>query len=87
MKSWLFFTVPNGVASTILQEATLDIIPNAQCDTAYDGQYDITDNMICTLTAGKDACQVNKRIVLFAYKDDSFQLIKLRDMRVWGCKY
>ena len=48
-----------------LQEATLDVISNEQCEGArmggnsYEGLVD--DSMLCTYTLGRDSCQVRKR--------------------------
>ncbi|XP_047471146.1 venom serine protease 34-like [Penaeus chinensis] len=43
-------------AKAKLQEVTLDLISTSSCVALYP-DYTITDNMICTLTANKDACQ------------------------------
>ncbi|XP_068226303.1 chymotrypsin-2-like [Palaemon carinicauda] len=39
-----------------LMEVTLDISDHDDCKSIYEGTVDITDNMICTYTVGKDAC-------------------------------
>ncbi|CAL4084441.1 unnamed protein product, partial [Meganyctiphanes norvegica] len=47
-------------ASDVLMEVGLNLIDRALCKDLYQktpDKYDITDEMICTLTTGKDACQ------------------------------
>lgn len=50
-------TSPSGPPSKNLQIVTLDVISKQQCNENY--PYQITDSQICTLTPGKDTCNVS----------------------------
>lgn len=47
----------SSTAVNRLQEVTLDLISTSSCAELYP-DYTITENMVCTLTTNKDACQV-----------------------------
>ena len=62
-RKWLHLVTTfqeGGSASTILREATLQIISDAQCSSAYANIDVITARMICAGVTGgsQDACQV-----------------------------
>lgn len=55
----------SGPPSKNLQIVTLDVISKAQCNENY--PYQITDSQICTLTPGKDTCNVSDQPKHFHY--------------------
>jgi hypothetical protein len=54
------YTRNGGTPSAILQQVTLDYVPNDECDAKEDRgvsyQGEISDNMLCTFAVGKDTC-------------------------------
>lgn len=66
LKPSLFFTPPEGSTATVLQKVAVDYISNAWCSQLYNDRFDITDNMVCTYTPKKDACQVRTALLLGA---------------------
>lgn len=49
-----------GQVSNKLQKVALGTITNEECQEMYRAQYTITENMLCTYTEAKDACQVRR---------------------------
>ncbi|XP_066950882.1 uncharacterized protein [Macrobrachium rosenbergii] len=54
---WGVLESGSTVVSDILQEVAVDITSATRCSSLYQNTYFISENMICTLTKGKDACQ------------------------------
>lgn len=50
-------TAYQGFVSDILQEITLPVLGNSQCNTFASVTGKLTANMFCTYEAGKDSCQ------------------------------
>jgi len=48
-------TESQGDVSNVLLEATLQVVSNEDCNFAYNGE--ITENMMCAASEGKDTCQ------------------------------
>ncbi|XP_059223706.1 trypsin beta-like [Stomoxys calcitrans] len=40
-----------------LRGATLEVVSNKECRSAYKKKYSITEDLICTVATGRDACQ------------------------------
>lgn len=54
---WGVLEEGSGSISNTLQEVAVDVISGTECTSLYQNSFSITENMLCTLTAGKDACQ------------------------------
>ena len=46
-----------GSSPDSLREVNVTTMGNAECQVFYEGNEDITDNMLCAASGGKDACQ------------------------------
>jgi hypothetical protein len=67
-----------GSRPDVLQQATVQIIPNADCNAQYNGK--ITNQQLCASAPGKDTCQVNSRLYII-------QTCKTRHLRKWYFVY
>ncbi|CAN9509444.1 unnamed protein product [Ophioblennius macclurei] len=59
LTSWVtgFGTIDSGALAQVLQEVSVPIVGNNQCDCYLRDRFLITGNMVCAGVAGKDSCQ------------------------------
>lgn len=71
-KKWVtqqnFLVAKGGDQPSALQQATVRVLSNAQCQKSYatDAPGGIAKHMLCAASAGKDACSVSKILLIIA---------------------
>merc|ERR1712241_937438 len=66
-------TKSGGSQPSILQEANVTIVSNAECNANYNGE--ITDSMLCAADPGQDTCQGDSGGPIVSLVGGSFELI------------
>merc|ERR1712013_345328 len=61
-----------GSSPDSLREVNVTTMGNAECQVFYEGNEDITDNMLCAASGGKDACQGDSGGPLITMESASF---------------
>merc|ERR1719320_1158584 len=73
-----------GSSPDSLREVNVTTMGNAECQEFYEGNEDITDNMLCAASGGKDACQGDSGGPLITMESASASFYSLIGVVSWG---